>query len=174
MTKVFIDGGANAGQSAEAFLKHWPDSEQYEIFMFEPDNTSCESIRRSKLFHSRKVSLIQKAIWIKDGKIPFFSAHPGSEGNTVIKEKVLTAQSYKEYPVDCVQFSNWIKKNVNKSDYLIVKLDIEGAEYDVVKDLKEKKVMPLIDMLFLEIHGLKAGKKLKETQGNYKETKIAS
>ena len=35
MRKIFIDGGANKGQSTRAFLKQWPKSKEFEIYMFE-------------------------------------------------------------------------------------------------------------------------------------------
>ena len=35
---------------------------------------------------------------------------------------------------------------------MVVKMDIEGAEYDVVPHLLREKVADLIDELFLEIH----------------------
>ena len=37
-------------------------------------------------------------------------------------------------------------------DFVVVKMDIEGAEYDVVPHLLREKVTDLIDELFLEIH----------------------
>ena len=35
MRKVFIDGGANVGQSIEAFCNHYPNAEEFEIHSFE-------------------------------------------------------------------------------------------------------------------------------------------
>ena len=37
-------------------------------------------------------------------------------------------------------------------DFVVVKMDIEGAEYDVVPHLLREKVADLIDELFLEVH----------------------
>jgi hypothetical protein len=33
--KIFIDCGANEGQSINSFLKEFPDSKEFEIFSFE-------------------------------------------------------------------------------------------------------------------------------------------
>ena len=57
MRKIFIDGGANKGQSTKAFLNQWPNAEEFEIFMFEP-NSSPPRIQ------GRKTKLIREAIWI--------------------------------------------------------------------------------------------------------------
>ena len=39
--KIFIDGGANKGQSTDKFLKYTPDSNKFEVYMFEPQ-ISCK------------------------------------------------------------------------------------------------------------------------------------
>jgi len=80
MRKIFIDGGANRGQSTYAFLEQWPEAEEYEIFMFEP-NTGKPVVRGDK------TTLIRKALWIHDGSITFYEKTSWSEGNTLIKEK---------------------------------------------------------------------------------------
>ena len=33
--KIFIDAGANIGQSVNNFMKYWKDWEEYEIYSFE-------------------------------------------------------------------------------------------------------------------------------------------
>lgn len=158
MRKVFIDGGANNGQSTKAFLKEWPDSNEFEIFMFEPNS-------KPPLLKGKKTKLIRKAIWIYDGEITFFEKHPNSQGNTLLKEKVeKDKRTYKEKSVECVSLSNWIKQNFNKKDTIILKLDIEGAEYEVIKDLYKNEIFKFIDVFFCEIHGLKCGKGIDETK----------
>ena len=76
MRKVFIDGGANRGQSTASFLKEWPNSEEFEIFMFEP-NTGSPTVS------GKKTTLLRKAIWIYDGVIEFFEKAAQSEADVV-------------------------------------------------------------------------------------------
>ena len=51
--------------------------------------------------------------------------------------------------VPCIDFSKWVLENFSQEDKVILKLDIEGAEYDFLlgKDLSR------IGALGLEIHG---------------------
>ena len=51
-----------------------------------------------------------------------------------------------------VDFGRWLESRFCKEDYVHVKMDIEGAEYDVVPHLLREKVADLIDELFLEVH----------------------
>ena len=44
------------------------------------------------------------------------------------------------------------RRTVRPDDFVVVKMDIEGAEYDVVPHLLREKVADLIDELFLEVH----------------------
>ena len=168
--KIFIDGGANIGQSTKAFLDQWPESEQYWIYMFEPDSQCGTTINNAILEHDKKfgpnpkMNFIQKAIYTYDGEIDFFVKFPASEGNTLIKEKTLKeSRIYNKHKVQCVDLSRWIRDNVFESDHLILKLDIEGAEYEVIPHLKETGALSLVDIFFLEIHGLKCNKSFDES-----------
>tara|TARA_B100000282_G_C31657657_1_gene456017 strand:+ start:357 stop:980 length:624 start_codon:yes stop_codon:yes gene_type:complete len=157
MRKIFIDGGANIGQSTKNFLNQWPEAEQFEIFMFEP-NSSPPKI------WGNKTKLIRKAIWVHDGNILFYEKGPSSQGNTVLEEKTKKEiRAWRQNKVKCISLSDWIKNNFNKQDYIILKLDIEGAEYEVMKDLDQSGVFEYVDLFFCEIHGLKCGKSFDES-----------
>ena len=51
-----------------------------------------------------------------------------------------------------IDIADWLRRTVRPDDFVVVKMDIEGAEYDVVPHLLREKVADLIDELFLEIH----------------------
>tara|TARA_A100001391_G_scaffold203543_1_gene196196 strand:- start:16 stop:657 length:642 start_codon:yes stop_codon:yes gene_type:complete len=163
MRKIFIDGGANRGQSTKTFLKQWPNSKEFEIFMFEPGPEGA-IMKGLKSLTNEKIKLLPQAIWIYDGKIIFYEKSQGSEGNTLLKEKTSREKrSYKKREVDCVSLKDWIKNSFSKEDYIILKLDIEGAEYEVMKDMDQSGVFEYIDLFFCEIHGLKCGKSFDES-----------
>lgn len=48
--------------------------------------------------------------------------------------------------------ASWIKRSFTVSDYVIVKIDVEGAEFGIVKTLEEQGVLLLIDVLAMECH----------------------
>jgi|TARA_R110002020_G_scaffold285968_1_gene501507 FkbM family methyltransferase len=50
----------------------------------------------------------------------------------------------------CIDMSGWIKKNVNKENYNVLKIDIEGAEYEVIKHLLETGAHEYIDEWLVE------------------------
>lgn len=157
MRKVFIDGGANKGQSTAKFLKEWPNSNEFEIFMFEPNSIPPQ-------IKGENTKLIRKALWIYDGEIEFYEKRPSSEGNTLIEKKSkIDKNNFKKHIVQCLSLSNWINSNLTKDDYVVLKLDVEGAEYEIIKDLETNGCFDLVDVLFCEIHGLKCGKTYEES-----------
>ena len=157
MRKVFIDGGANKGQSTKKFLSVWPDSDQYEIFMFEPNS-------KAPWISGKKTNLIRKALWIYDGEIDFYEKQPNSEANTILKEKTnLSKAKFKKHTVKCISLSKWVLDNFTKKDHIVLKLDVEGAEYEIIKDLYNNECLQFIDIIFCEIHGLKCGKSYDES-----------
>lgn len=54
--------------------------------------------------------------------------------------------------VECFDFSKWLSENVNEEDYVICKIDIEGAEFEVLKKCISDNTLRLIDSLDVEFH----------------------
>jgi FkbM family methyltransferase len=148
MRKVFIDGGSHAGESVDLFRASFSDSEEYEIHCFEPNPV------HKKILTKKDVTYYPKAIWIKYGKIDFYGTDEIERRNvgcTVSKEK--TDISHKDpVKVPGICFSSWLKKTFSKDDYIIVKLDIEGAEYKVLNQLLTTGAINYINHLYVEFH----------------------
>jgi FkbM family methyltransferase len=160
MRKVFIDGGANMGQSIEAFCNHYPHAEEFEIHSFEPSNSHFDIVKplnRVAEEYRNKVKGIEihnKAIWIHDGTIDFYDA--GTESSSILyRTGMIKNPTVTKREVDCVDMGNWIKNSFTKEDHIVLKLDIEGAEYDVIPKMFEDGALEYIDRFFCEIHGIK-------------------
>lgn len=54
--------------------------------------------------------------------------------------------------VECFDLSTWIKNNVKEDDFVLCKIDIEGAEFDVLKKCITDDTLKLIDSLDVEFH----------------------
>ena len=126
MKKVLLDCGANKGQSYDVFFKNRDDADQYEIHCFEPSPTFSSYLsEKSATYH-------QEAVWIEDGTMDFYDKGNSLSG-TIYKNKVDNKGGGEKIQVDCIDFSKFIIDNFNKDDYIIVKFDIEGAEYKVIE-----------------------------------------
>tara|TARA_B100001250_G_scaffold316579_1_gene278988 strand:+ start:714 stop:1301 length:588 start_codon:yes stop_codon:yes gene_type:complete len=148
MKKVLLDCGANKGQSYDVFFKNRDDADQYEIHCFEPSPTFSSYLsEKSATYH-------QEAVWIEDGTMDFYDKGNSLSG-TIYKNKVDNKGGGEKIQVDCIDFSKFIIDNFNKDDYIIVKFDIEGAEYKVIEKMLEDKTFEYVDEFFIEFHGAK-------------------
>ena len=54
--------------------------------------------------------------------------------------------------VESIDFSQWIKDNFSKEDYIFLKMDIEGSEYKVLPKMIDDGTITYIDSLVIEWH----------------------
>lgn len=135
---VILDCGANIGLSTIYFKTIYPNA---IVHAFEPDASLFEIL--SKNIHSnqfKEVELHQAAIWTENTTLSF--DNKGSEGSHIDT----SGQSANK--VKAIKLSS-ILANLDAVDFL--KMDIEGAEYEVVKDCAEH--LHKIENFFLEYHG---------------------
>ena len=150
--RIYLDLGANAPEtSVLPFVYKYPAGEQFELVAFEADptwlpsyrpplcNTSCEGIK-----------LIQAVVGLND-TISYFASHGLSVGRSAspTPDKVHTV------PVTTVDIRRWLVENVRHKDFVVMKMDIERAEFAILAALlQEPSVLRLIDELFVECHHL--------------------
>lgn len=54
--------------------------------------------------------------------------------------------------VECIDFSKWVIDNINKDDFAVLKMDIEGSEYRVLPKMIEDRSILYINELVIEWH----------------------
>jgi hypothetical protein len=54
--------------------------------------------------------------------------------------------------VETIDLSRWMLENTKTSDYLILKLDVEGAEYDILEKMIRDNAVQRLNHLFVEWH----------------------
>lgn len=135
---VILDCGANIGISTIYFKTIYPNA---IVHAFEPDAHLFEIL--SKNIHAngfKQVELHQAAIWTEHTTLSF--DNKGSEASHIDT----TGRSTNK--VEAKKLAS-ILANLDAVDFL--KMDIEGAEYEVVKDCAP--YLHKIENFFLEYHG---------------------
>ena len=157
MRKVFLDCGAHKGESIDLFRKVYPNADEYEIYSFEAHPEFADEIKKRK-----NINFYNVAVWIKDSTITFYLGN--NLGSTVEAEKRSDRRKdNKTVEVKSIDFSKFIKKNFKKSDHIILKMDIECAEYQVIPKMIKDKTLDYINVLYIEFHGDKCtGRDLKK------------
>jgi hypothetical protein len=54
--------------------------------------------------------------------------------------------------VESFDFSQWLESNFSERDYIILSLDIEGAEYPILDKMFRDSTMKYVDRLYVEFH----------------------
>jgi FkbM family methyltransferase len=135
---VILDCGANIGISTLYFAINHPNS---TIYAFEPDKSIFELLAKNVQDNKLpNVVLYNDAIWTENIELSF--SNKGSEASQIDTTGVSATK------VNAIQFSEYLSK-FEKIDF--VKMDIEGAEFNVIKDCANQ--LYKIDNLFLEYHG---------------------
>lgn len=131
-----IDCGANIGLSVIYMKKQYPDA---EIVAFEPDDHNYEILTKNvEAGGYTNITLRKEAVWIENTIVHF-----SSKGTT---DSHISTQSTDSVEVKAIRLKDFFTKKI---DFL--KIDIEGAEYQVIKDIAEK--LDLVDNMFVEYHG---------------------
>lgn len=142
-----IDCGANIGLSVIYLRKLFPNA---NITAIEPDKKVFSQLEHNlNNFKLKNVELLNVAAWINDSPISFES--DGGLGGKI------TDKATDSTLVNTVRLKDLVKKE--KTFFL--KMDIEGAEYEVLKDMKDE--LKNIENLFIEFHtGFEEKNKLAE------------
>ena len=134
---VILDCGANIGLSILYFKLKFPDS---KIFAFEADPQICQILRNNiKQNNIKGVEIENKAIWSSEMVVDFKGE--GSDGGRI------------EHRSDksCIKVPAVSLYSILQTQkYDFVKIDIEGAEWESLKNCKP--VMKNLKYVFVEFH----------------------
>jgi FkbM family methyltransferase len=152
--KIFIDCGANTCTMLRQFVRDFPD---FEFFAFEAQpELAAEGKRIIRELPKIRIQHFNKAVWTRDEVLSFYLAtnwlrHYRS-GSTLMKGQAGQIDYQEPVQVEGFDFSRWLAENFGPDDYVIVKMDIEGAEYEVLEKVIADGNLALIDELFVEFH----------------------
>ncbi len=131
---VIYDCGANIGTSCLYFKRIFPNS---KIKAFEAD-PEISKVLSSNLKNEKNVQVINKAIWINDNGIEI--SLEGADAASIYGNK-------NKVKIDSVRLKDLLETE-KRIDML--KIDIEGAEIDVIKDCR--KSLNKVENIFIEFH----------------------
>jgi len=150
MRHIFIDLGAYDGDSIRYFLKS-PESLKYEIYAFEPNPKFVAKLKAMKKANSNIKQVSNEAAWIEDGTMDFAVDQASDPmGSTLMKGKAEIWQKSQVETMITFDFSEWIKQFAD--DYVIVKMDIEGAEFPILDKMIKNNTLTIVKELWCEFH----------------------
>jgi len=154
--KVFVDCGFNTCKVLGKFLDQLgPDFEAYGFDILE----ELAPIARRVEFENpgRVRSLEIAAVSDNDGVLPFFEVTtwgPNFKGGSSIMDSYLAErrQGLSPKQVRSLDFSAWMARKFEPDDFVVIKMDIEGAEYAVLEKMLADGTLALAQLMIVEFH----------------------
>lgn len=154
---VYIDVGARSyGSSIGSwFRKQYPkQNHTFEIFAIEADDSFYDEYKSKK-----GITLLPYAAWVRNETLSFEinRDHDQKEdekgGGGMGRIRPASGSTHSEVrAINGFDFASWVKRTVSEKDYVVMKMDVEGTEFDLIPRLFETGAICLIDELFLECH----------------------
>lgn len=155
--RLFLDCGSNLGQAVEHFRTYYP-TDKYDFILFEP-NPHCLKVLREKYGDLDNVKIEDGAVWTEDGTMKLYGLVEDERGDVSDGASLLAEHNKKFYESDeekaitvpTIDLSAYIEK-ITGYDEIILKMNIEGSEYDVLEKMIEKDQVKVIDHMYIGFH----------------------
>lgn len=150
---IAIDCGANVGEVTEKMA-----SGGATVYAFEPNPLVFE-ILSSKFKDFKNVECIQKGLWDKESTIKFFCHQKTDEdeikystGSSIYENKS-NVNKEKFFEAQIIDLTDFITKLNSKIKF--IKIDVEGAEYDIINKIIDLDLHKKIGNILVETHAHK-------------------
>jgi FkbM family methyltransferase len=161
--RFFFDIGANIGSTFDRYLLKTQEFDGAHVFCFEPSPRSWPQllIKAEEMSHRFKVTVCPFGLDGQWGAWPFYE-QTISEGDTFIKDSVAFTNepaiplgvNYRMMAAT-MSLTYMIFTNTTPSDKVFLKLDCEGAEYAILKDLiYHEDALARCDRILVEWHNV--------------------
>lgn len=170
MSKIFLDCGTHLFQGFKQFVNMYNINDDWECYAFEANPITynmSKSTYEELIKNGFKINHLNSAVSNNNGNIKVNCAMSPegdsftNQGSNILKNPpnrdkvyggVFNYDNSKEFTVNTINFSEFLKKVANKEDFVLVKMDIEGSEFDVLDSLIESDDFKLIDEIYVEFH----------------------
>ena len=140
--KIFLDVGAHEGETLPAVLD--PRFGFDRIVCFEPASGCWPRLRRIR---DPRVSIEPFGLWRASTTMTMHD--PGDIGASIFEKKYSTGRRTEQ--VKLVKASEWFADNLGHEDEIYAKLNVEGAEADILEDLITTGEIKKLDALLVHL-----------------------
>jgi FkbM family methyltransferase len=156
---LFIDCGSNIGQGYKFFSKYYtPDL--YDYILVEPNPNCLPHLHALRRDSGGRIEILEKAASARNGYTKLFGPpsaqrDPTYEGCSIVIDHNSALYEAEELSADLVEtfsLSDLITAKRAAYDVVVMKMDVEGAEYETLEDMMEKGVHRKLDAIYVEFH----------------------
>lgn len=164
MKKIFLDCGTHLCEGLKDFINKGVLTNEFEVHTFEA-NPACNIKERIKTLPIQ-VTPHEKAVWVEDGLIIFNQENHRKSGSGSPNDGVSNIDGWgssidgigfnhpgyeTKVEVESISFSNFIN-GLPEDSFIICKMDIEGSEFRVLRDLIKNNTITKINEIYVEFH----------------------
>jgi FkbM family methyltransferase len=177
MKKVFLDCGTNLCQGLQAIQALNNMDSSWEIYSFEANPITYNTVNHEKFPH---VEFLNKAVWTENTKKSLsIEKWPSTVlerdgasnmidktsqdnwiggGCNIMGDEFRFINSPEQniqrnaVEVECIDLCEFIKERFNKEDHIVIKLDVEGAEYPILEKMIKENIIDYVNIFYVEFH----------------------
>lgn len=153
---LFIDCGSNLGQGFGQFSRYFLPQD-FDYVLIEPNPNCWPALDKIVAAGQGRIELLKQAASTKVGVVQFFGLEqdPTSQGGSMLADhnsKYYAANAATALEVPCFSLAQLIEDTRARYPSVVLKLDIEGGEYEVLPDLIARGAHKLLDAAYIEFH----------------------
>ena len=154
-TSLVIDAGANVGNFTSLFSRY-----DCKVYSFEPTKKTFKVLKNR--FKSKKnVICYNQACSSKNDKVKLYHHELSeyneiywSDGNSLLKSKTNINKNDYEI-VECIDLAEFIFSITKDKNVDFIKMDVEGAEIEIINHLIDTNAISKVNYLICETHEVK-------------------
>ncbi|CAE8625929.1 unnamed protein product [Polarella glacialis] len=165
---IYLDVGGNDGQTVVDFMRRksklWEAASQHmsvetarlpwHTFVWEPNAQHHAQYDRILAEFPGQVTYYEAAAWTTTGNVTFYreQVKKKSDGSSLLRSHPRVAANSVASTVRSMSLPDWFRDNVRYDDNVVLKVDIEGAEYDLMSAMMVTGAVCKADVLIVEWH----------------------
>ena len=165
MKKILLDCGSHFGKGLRKQIEINKIDSSWKIYAWEANPYTYQLFLDNPRFKHLDLTAYQAAVSKEYGIIKFniqmSSNKDGSPAKSGTGSSIVSLDEWRpagskpfieEVEIPKINLSDWMFKNLSEEDYVILKMDIEGAEYDTLEQIILDGHLKFIDKLYIEWH----------------------
>jgi FkbM family methyltransferase len=151
---LFIDCGGYDGCSAVKFMLH---NAKFDAMTFEPNPALWPH------YADVPTTLVKKAAYTHGETVSFTIDETDADGSSLVESKKIdwhgkvANEACPKIKVSCIDIAALVRQAATQYQKIVLKLDIEGAEYDVLEKLLQEDLIKHLAIIYAEFHWHKCG-----------------
>lgn len=156
--KHFIDCGTNFFHGLNKFNQIYKFDDSWKVDCFEANPYTFQEASKD-IPNITNMTFVNKAVWTFDGtvEVNINETLPLDNGTNILKNPPARDIVYKrefnwkdKIAIPCVDLAKIVKDST--AEFVSIKMDVEGAEFEILDHLLKEDCLKKVDHLFVEFH----------------------